>query len=65
MKRNNKNKCETITNNKIPDLKNRLRRFEARSDQKNRLRRFEIETVVIFLLLSCTNDVKNYSEYSL
>ncbi len=62
MRQINQNECETITNDNHW-VKNRLRRFKARNDQKNRLRRFEDWTIIIFLLLSCTDDVKNHCRY--
>jgi hypothetical protein len=43
-------KCETITNDNL--------------NQENRLRRFEVWAIIIFLRLSCTDDVKNHFRYS-
>ncbi len=42
--------CETITNDNL--------------NQENRLRRFEVWAIIIFLFLSCTDDVKNHFKYS-
>jgi hypothetical protein len=55
--------CETNTNDNLSQ-ENRLRRCETKINQRNRLRRFEVWTIIIFLLLSCTDDVKNHFRYS-
>jgi hypothetical protein len=44
-------------------LENRLSRCETKVDQRNRLRRFEVRTIIIFLLLSCSDDVKIHFRY--
>ncbi len=70
-KRNDQNEHETKQSRQIWNdyewrnlwLENRLQRFEAKDDQRNRLQRFEVWTIIIFLLLSYTNDVKNHFKY--
>ncbi len=66
MRRNNQDKNETKWNDYEWQnlwLKNHLRRFKTKDDQRNRFRRFEVWTIIIFLLLSCTDDVKNHFRY--